>query len=277
MTACAYSMPLIFSDQLWQQLCAWALKLAGVALQERQRAATTHRFSHHGLTDDRLAAFLLAVEAGDAVAIQRLQGLLTPSYTLFFREAWHFDLAVEHLLWTLSRRGRARVWLTAVSTGEEAYSLVMRLAEVLGDAWQNIEILATDIDQQRLLYAQQGEYPQRLLAVLTPERQQRFVELNHTKKTGIIRPELRQKIDFHRCNLAGLSLPDGKFDLVMCRNVLIYFSENHRYAALEQIHARLQTDALLLLDPVEGMGQAEQLFYWQGRGVYLPRIVRRLV
>ncbi len=115
-----------------------------------------------------------AVEAGDAAARRQFISLLTTSFTGFFRNSLHFDIAAEHALKTIHRRGAARLWSAAAATGEEPYSLAMALILLLRQDNPAATILATDIDADALDFAQRGEYDERSLQSLDPALRNRF-------------------------------------------------------------------------------------------------------
>jgi chemotaxis protein methyltransferase CheR len=248
-----------------------ALGLAGIELADRHRELLerrTGRLVMHGTFDD----WLHAAEHGDPDACRRLIQLLTTNVTAFFRHPWHFHLAAEHALWAVHRRGRARLWSAAASTGEEAYSLAMAVIDVFRREDPAVTILATDIDEAALTVARGGAYPEATLAALPASHHARFVAAPSDEGRRPLVPAVRRLVEFRRLNLADAAWPlDGRLDVVFCRNVLMYLEAAHRHAALERIASRLEPGGLLLLDPTEHVGDAASLFVDHGNGAYARR------
>jgi len=213
-----------------------------------------------------LDALLVAAEKGEPTATQQLLCLLTTKFTGFFRHPRHFDLAAEHALQAARQRGRASLWSAGAATGEEPWSLAMALIEVFQNEEPPAGILATDVEVEALEYARRGEYGKVALEALDPARRERF--FNETSVT----PAVRRLVEFRALNLASAAWPvKGPFDVIFCRNVLMYLGARHRYAALERIASLLAPDGLLLLDPTEHPGDAKHLFSPGAGGVYSLR------
>ena len=248
-----------------------ALGLAGIELFDRHRELLQRR-SDRLIGQGSLDALLDAAEDGDADARRRLIELLTTNFTGFFRHPWHFHLAAEHALWAVHRRGSARLWSAAAATGEEPYSLAMAVIDVFRRDDPAVTILATDIDEAALAVAREAEYADAGLAALEPAQQARFVGEPAGGGSRRLVPAARRLVEFRRMNLADLVWPlDGIFDVVFCRNVLMYLETGHRYAVLEHIASMLEPGGLLLLDPSEHLGGAAELFVDRGNGAYTRR------
>jgi chemotaxis methyl-accepting protein methylase len=151
-----------------------------------------------------------------------------------------------------------RIWSAGCSTGEEAYSIAITLADTLpfADAWQ-IEILATDISREALQLAERGVYSGRSLANVTPEQLQA-----HFKKNGSaweVKPRIRKMISFAPMNLAR-SVYVGRMDCIFCMNVLMYFSEQRRNELLQRFHDTLEPGGTFFLGHSESMKSAPVKF-----------------
>ena len=248
-----------------------ALGLAGIELFDRHRELLQRR-SDRLIGQDSLDALLDAAEDGDTDARRRLIELLTTNFTGFFRHPWHFHLAAEHALWAVHRCGSARLWSAAAATGEEPYSLAMAVIDVFRRDDPAVTILATDIDEAALAVAREAEYADAGLAALEPAQQARFVGEPAGGGSRRLVPAVRRLVELRRMNLADLVWPlDGIFDVVFCRNVLMYLEAGHRYAVLERIASMLEPGGLLLLDPSEHLGGAAELFVEGGNGAYTRR------
>ncbi|HZO27991.1 MAG TPA: protein-glutamate O-methyltransferase CheR [Chloroflexota bacterium] len=250
-----------------------ALQLAGIELFERHREVVDRKCRRLGIQEaSGLDALLDAADEGDANARRRLIGLLTTNFTGFFRHPHQLDLAAEHALWAVHRRGTARLWSAAAATGEEPYSLAMATIDVFRRDDPAVTILATDIDDDALAVARRGEYGEPALSTLAAEHRTRF--FNRAAESGRwrIAQAARDLVEFRALNLTGVEWHlAGPFDVVFCRNVLLYLEAGHRYSVLERIASLLAPDGILLLDPAEHLGRAGHLFVTRTNGLYSRR------
>jgi chemotaxis protein methyltransferase CheR len=262
------------TDEQFDRARRLALRLTGIELLDRHQELLGRRSRGLGIPDGTsLDALLVAVELGDATATRQLVRLLTTRFTGFFRHPRHFELASQHALHAVDRRGRARLWSAGAATGEEPYSLAMVLLEVLPHEVPPAGILATDIDAEALAIARRAEYREAALSPLSPGRRKRFLtEAVDGQRWGLA-PEARRLVEFRELNLAGRDgWPAGEsFDVIFCRNVLMYLEAGHRDAALERFAALLTPEGILILDPSEHLGRAGHLFASCVEGVCAPR------
>jgi|GEM_PF-1391869 len=265
------------TDELFDRTRRLALELTGIELFERHREILQSRGRRLGIQDvARLDSMLSAAEAGDPVATRQFVGMVITPFTAFFRHPWHFDIAAEKALWAAHRWGRARVWSAGVATGEEPYSLAMALIEVFRRDDPPVSIVATDIDLDALASAEQGTFGIGTLQSLNMERIDRFFTENNAMRWSVS-PTVRRLVKFRTLNLAADTwLVDGPFDVVLCRNVLMYLETGRRYLALERMALLLAPDGLLIMDPAEYPGNAGHLFKPEGDGVYSRRKGYRL-
>jgi len=199
---------------------------------------------------------------------QAFVNALTTNLTAFFREPHHFQLLREFAR-TLERRP-IRIWCAACSTGEEAYSIAMTLADLFG-ASAPVQILATDIDTQVLEQAKRGVYALDRAGELPESFLNRFFLRGRGDSAGLMRikPELRASISFRQLNLLQDAWPlRGPFDAIFCRNVMIYFDRQTQYRVLRKFPPLLHADSLLFAGHAESFQHATDLFRPQGRTVY---------
>ena len=199
---------------------------------------------------------------------QEFVNCLTTNLTAFFREEHHFHALMEDL------RARAtrpiRLWCNAASTGEEPYSLAMTVIETLGLSAQ-VKLVCSDIDTKVLATAQRGVYSAEARG-LSPERLKRHFMRGKGNNSGHIRikPELSRLIEFRTFNLmspswAALGEP---FDLVFCRNVMIYFDNPTQRKVLERMHAAMKPGGLLYVGHSENFTDSRDLFRLRGKTIY---------
>lgn len=262
------------TDVQFERARRLALALAGIELFDRHRDLLERRAGRL-VGPGGLQALLDAAEGGDGDARGRLIELLTTNVTGFFRHPWHFHLAAEHALWAVHLRGSARLWSAAAATGEEPYSLAMALIDVFQRDDPPVTVLASDIDETVLAAARDATYGESALAALEPAFRARFVDESTAGRRTLV-PAVRRLVEFRPANLADVAWPiDGIFDVVFCRNVLMYLEAAHRYSVLERIASMLMPGGLLLVDPSEHLGAAAPLFVDRGNGAHSRRPVRQ--
>ncbi|MFZ2650178.1 MAG: CheR family methyltransferase [Burkholderiaceae bacterium] len=198
---------------------------------------------------------------------QEFVNCLTTNLTSFFREEHHFDALAQELP---RRTGRPlRLWCNAASTGQEPYSLAMVVHETLG-AQAQVTILCTDIDTQVLEVAERGVYAADSRG-LTEARLKRHFMRGTGANAGLMRvkPELRRFVEFRAHNLIdsrwGLGEP---FDIVFCRNVMIYFDAPTQRQVLEAMHAVMRPQSLLFAGHSENFTESKDLFRLRGKTIY---------
>lgn len=198
---------------------------------------------------------------------QQFVNCLTTNQTAFFREEHHFQELAADL--HARRNRRLRLWCNAASTGEEPYTIAMTLVEALG-ADCDARLVASDIDSRVLATARRGVYPADARG-LTPERKRRHFLCGRGDNAGLMRvkPELQNPIEFRLHNLMDARGSLGEpFDIVFCRNVLIYFDAPTQRGVLERIHAAMAPDGVLYVGHSESLNGARDLFRLRGKTVY---------
>jgi len=197
---------------------------------------------------------------------QQFVNCLTTNLTSFFREEHHFPLLAQELK---NHAGGVRIWCNAASTGEEPYSLAMTCAEAMGNT-SAAKIVASDIDTNVLATASRGVYPADARG-LSPERLRAHFLKGKGGNAGSIRvkPELARLIEFRSHNLMDTrwSLGDP-FDIVFCRNVMIYFDAPTQRRVLERIHGVMKPKSLLFVGHSENFTEFKDLFRLRGKTVY---------
>jgi chemotaxis protein methyltransferase CheR len=247
---------------------------AGISLHAGKQAMVYSRLSRR-LRETRFASFSdylgwleAAGGAEGETEWQEFVNCLTTNLTAFFREEHHFHALVDDL------RARAarplRIWCNAASTGEEPYSLAMTVVETLGVSAQ-VKLVCSDIDTKVLATAQRGVYGADSRG-LSPERLKRHFMRGTGANGGQIRvkPELARLIEFRSFNLmspswASLGEP---FDLVFCRNVMIYFDNPTQRRVLERMHAAMKPGGLLYVGHSENFTESRDLFRLRGKTIY---------
>ena len=244
---------------------------AGISLAPIKRDMVYSRLARRlrALGFTTFGAYLSHLEAGDEKEWEVFVNSLTTNLTSFFREGHHFPIMASYMA-TLAQRP-IKIWCSAASTGEEPYSLAITACEAFGSVTPPVSILASDIDTNVLATGERGIYPIERVEKLDPERLHRFFLKGTGAQAGHVRvrPELRKLITFTRFNLldAHWSLP-GPFDIIFCRNVMIYFDKDTQYQILKKFVPTLRQDGLFFAGHSESFLHAGDLMRSLGRTVY---------
>jgi chemotaxis protein methyltransferase CheR len=211
-----------------------------------------------------------------AALIAEVVEAMTTNETFFFRDKLPFDhfrdTMMPALLAARAREKRIRIWCTAASTGQEPYSLAM-LIKGMGAAvaGYRFEIIATDLASEVLEKAKAGIYS--LFEVQRGLPVQLLVKFfSQHGESWQLAPELRSMVQFRTLNLLNDFSPLGTFDIVFCRNVLIYFDQDNKVAVLNRIARQTADDGFLVLGAAETVIGLTDAFkpLADRRGLYVP-------
>jgi len=249
-------------------------KHAGISLHAGKQAMVYSRLSRR-LRETRFGNFgeyLSWLERTTGAEAERewqeFVNCLTTNLTSFFREEHHFHALVEDLR---ARGARPiRIWCNAASTGEEPYSLAMTVVETLGVSAQ-VKLVCSDIDTKVLATAQRGVYPAEARGLSTERLKRHFMRGTGANSGHIrVKPELARLIEFRTFNLMSPSWSSlgEPFDLVFCRNVMIYFDNATQRKVLEHIHAAMKPGGLLYVGHSENFTESRDLYRLRGKTIY---------
>jgi chemotaxis protein methyltransferase CheR len=238
---------------------------AGIFLSQQKEALLVGRLSRRlrelAITD--FGDYFDRVVADPAEKVRCLD-LITTNETHFFREPRHFQLLESHLLPRLAaeigarrRPSRVRAWSAACSSGEEPWSIAMTLlAAFPPGTGTTVEVLATDLSTRVLQRASAGLYPIEKAKDIPEPLRKAFMLRGTGASEGLmsVGPELRGVVSFARQNLVDPDWPGiGAFDLVFCRNVLIYFAHETKRAVVRHLLSHLVEDGILFLGHAESL------------------------
>ena len=248
---------------------------AGIDLGPNKASMVYSRLSRRlreiGCTD--FSSYLAGLQRdGDGHEWQQFVNALTTNLTAFFREAYHFPVLAEFLRERAAGGAREapRVWCAASSTGEEPYSIAMTVIEAMGTN-AAARVFASDIDTRVLEQARRGVYPLAAVEALEPERRRRFFQRGTGANAGSarVRPEVARLVEFGQVNLVAPQWAlRERFDVIFCRNVMIYFDKPTQRAVLERLHAALAPGGLLFVGHSENFTGSRDLFRLRGKTVY---------
>ncbi len=186
--------------------------------------------------------------------------------TYFFRERNHFRLLVDTVLPEIrSRRRVVRIWSAGCSTGEEPYSLRIATDEATGRGMPRVEIVGTDISPQVISAARAGVYRGRSLQHVSPDVLLRYFEAGHDDSWRV-RDRARQNLEFRVHNLLLDPPPAGTFDVIFCRNVMIYFDKPTQKRLVDGILAgALHPQGYLFIGHAESLSGFSECFAYEAR------------
>ncbi|MBB5571431.1 MULTISPECIES: protein-glutamate O-methyltransferase CheR [Rhizobium] len=253
------------------EIAAMIYSDAGISLNETKASLVYSRLSKHiralGLPGFRDYCVLVASPAG-AAARREMLSHLTTNFTRFFRENHHFDHLRDEVLPGLLARaksgGRVRIWSAACSDGQEPYSIALTVLSLLPNAADfDFKILATDIDPKILGLARAGAYDETSLETVSPVmRKQWFQEVNiQGRRKFQIDDRVKRLITFNELNLMAQWPFKGMFDVIFCRNVVIYFDEPTQTKIWSRFAGLLPENGHLYIGHSERVsGEAKHIF-----------------
>jgi chemotaxis protein methyltransferase CheR len=244
----------------------------GISLGDNKQYLVSNRIRRI-LEENNIASFGELVRVLKAGLNRKLKDQvvdsMTTNETFWFRDNYPYDHLKNVLLPQLMAGnnrmfGPVRIWSAACSSGQEPYSISMMVEEhkrqAMGNLARPVQIVATDLSSTVLDQAKRGEYDKlSVLRGLSAERLERYFD-NPTPTVWRVKNLVKERIDFRSLNLMDSYAALGKFDIVFCRNVLIYFNADLKRQILQKIHASLKPQGILFLGSSEGLAGAADLF-----------------
>lgn len=237
---------------------------AGIRLGVGKEYLVSSRLKHvletHGLSD--MASLIARLNQGDRQLAGSVIEAMTTNETFWFRDPAHYRALVEHILPKLPA-GEARIWSAAASTGQEAYSIAISIQDAREahklPVGMRYRILGTDISANALAEARAGVYcGVQAARGLSAEQQKHYFETEG--QCVRVRDRYRAQIEFREYNLLQPFVSFGKFDVIFCRNVLIYFSQERKRDIVERFAQCLNPGGYLLLSSTESLSDANDLY-----------------
>jgi chemotaxis protein methyltransferase CheR len=228
----------------------------------RSRLGSLLYHFHYDSLDELINA---ALSGRNRQLLQAVVDVMTTNETLWFRDNYPYELLIKDILPDLGKRqGRVKIWSAACSSGQEPYSIAMSSLEYQrlnpGARKLSVDIIGTDLSSAMLEKCRLGLYDEMSLARgLSADRRQRYFN-RHADGLMAINSDVKRMVSFRSLNLKSSYASLGKFDIVFCRNVLIYFSPELKKQILQQIAAQLQPGGILFLGASESVSVAADLF-----------------
>ena len=229
--------------------------IAGIDLKENKKTLVASRLQKrliHYALNTYGEYFTLLNEDKTGKEKQVMVDLLTTNETYFFREPAHFDFLTD-VLNNRPAGGHFRIWSAASSSGQEAYSMAMILADKLGKSpW---EVVGTDLSSRVLATARTGVYSMMRTEGITPDYLRRFCLKGSGPHEGelLIIPELRSRVTFTHANLNAVLPNLGQFDVIFLRNVMIYFNDDTKRTIIKRILELLKPNGHLIVGHSESL------------------------
>lgn len=240
---------------------------SGISLSEQKRSLLVSRLSKR-LRELGLASFSeyyeRLLEDPTCEEFTRMLDLISTNKTDFFREPGHFEFLRERILPELHQLRRIRVWSSACSTGEEPYTVAITLYEGVQDPAQwDFQILGSDLSTRVLTKAAAGMYDSDRLGQVPPDVVRRHFLRGRGASSGLVKvkPHLAAIIRFRRINLMDERFPiKTPLDLILCRNVMIYFDRSTQEKLVNKFHRYLRPGGYLFIGHSESLQWIEHPF-----------------
>ncbi|WP_317931041.1 protein-glutamate O-methyltransferase [Halioxenophilus sp. WMMB6] len=265
----------------FKTLCTMVYDMTGIVLADSKQEMVYRRLMRR-IRELKIASFSLyfdLLQSNESDELRHFVNAITTNLTSFFRECHHFDYLKESFLPShLTSQGansRLRIWSTACSTGEEPYSIAITLADFFGgklSGW-DAKILATDIDTNVLAKAKAGVYSADRVGNIEPEIVRRWFLKSKNKSTTEVKVStaLQSLITFKPLNLIGTWPMCGPFDVIFCRNVLIYFDKTTQQALLHRFVEMLRPGGVLMLGHSESVAKGYEQLLAVGKTTFIKR------
>ena len=252
-------------DRSFERISKFAYDTAGLAIAPSKaamvRTRLARRLRHLGLDSFDAYCNHVQSEEGQAERVELISAL-TPNVSHFIRENHHFEQLTKQIFPQLETNRPVRIWSAGCSNGQEPYSLAISLYESgFVKPEKDIKILASDIDPAVVAFARQGKYPARMIDGLeAPVRNDYFSELstNASEIHWSAKDKIRRLISFRKLNLLDDWPMKGKFDIIFCRNVVIYFDQKTQDRLWEKFADILRPGGWLFLGHSERVSDKYQ-------------------
>ncbi len=268
----------VFSHEDFRRIAAMLHADSGIFLSEQKESLVYSRLVKRlrtlGLSSFHDYCALIA-DASGVDERQQMLAALTTNVTRFFREPHHFaylkNTVMPPLLQAAKAGGRVRLWSAGCSKGQEPYSIAMTILSLMPDVSRyDVKILATDIDPYVLQEGRDGVYEKSELDDMPKaERSRFFTATDGSGASWSVSDEMRQLVSFKELNLIGQWPIKGPFDVIFCRNVVIYFNEETQAKIWTRYAGLLAPGALLCIGHSERLsGSAQARFKPVGTTMY---------
>lgn len=257
----------------YERISRLVYEQCGINLHEGKKELVKARLSKR-LREGNFKSFgeyyrYVTTDDGTAELISMIDSLST-NLTYFFREESHFQKLrnMVTLMVKTSHQGglpvKLRIWSAGCSTGEEPYSLAMTVCESVNGSSGDVKMMATDISTRVLQTADKGIFPKERLNNVPPAILKKYFQMGSGSYVGQfrIKKNIRDMVQFSRFNLMDTPPPNYRFDIIFCRNVMIYFDKATQEALVSRFHQCLNREGHLFIGHSESLtGLSHELKY----------------
>lgn len=266
----------IMYDDDFEYLRKLAYEFTGIVLADHKKDMVYSRLARRlrllGL--ETFSQYCQVLEKNNSQEHSEFINAITTNLTAFFREGHHFEylrtVALPELIKAHSGSYKLRVWSCASSTGEEPYSIAMTIAESHVPRQWDVKILATDLDSNVLQRGKEAIYGYDRVEGLGEERVKKFFlhDTSGTSQRVRVKPVLRDMISFKRLNLLEKWPMKMSYDIVFCRNVVIYFNKETQRKLFDNIANIMPMGGFLFIGHSESLSNICDRFELVGRTIY---------
>jgi len=269
-------------DTDFEKISHFVYGLCGIHLHERKKELVKARLRKR-LREEKFKSFsqyyrYVTTEQGADELICMIDSLST-NLTGFFREADHFHLLREIIpeVVKMSRRScipKLRIWSAGCSTGEEPYTIAMTLRELFNNGQVDIKIVASDISARVLNTAVKGIYPEDKVNGISPDLIRKYFQVGQGDWRGHyrVKKEIHEIIDFMRFNLMHELIENDPFDIIFCRNVMIYFDKPTQGKMVRKFYGYLKEGGYLFIGRSESLTGLNHQFKYIEPSVYQKQL-----
>lgn len=262
-----------FNERDFNDVTSRIYKLAGIVLQDHKKDMVYGRLARRlrVLDMNSFSEYLNYLDGpSGAGEVQNFVNAMTTNLTSFFREEHHFTHFRKEINTLIQKdpRRRLRIWCSAASTGQEPYSIAMSLDQVNVTAMgQDVKVLATDLDTNCLAKCEAGIYEKNQFDKMSPQMRDAYFKPMEGGRYQVV-PKLKDLLMFKQLNLLGSWPMKGPFDVIFCRNVLIYFDQPTRATIVSKMKDLLKPDGVLYLGHSESYPLASDTVRSEGHTVF---------
>lgn len=257
------------SDQDFWALSDIAYKHTGIVLGEHKKNLVYGRLSRRirALKLVSFGAYIDKIKDGKDVEFNEFLNTITTNLTSFFREPHHFEFMRDTLIPTWALQDKVMIWSAGCSTGEEPYSIAMTLAEY-SSLSKKTKLLATDLDSNVLRHGRDGSYEKNRFEGMQKTLVEKYFRTVDGGQSFQVVDSLRKIITFNRLNLLGDWPIRKQFDVIFCRNVLIYFDKETQKELIARFVNQLKPQGFLIIGHSENIVRLNDQIKFLGKTIY---------
>ena len=263
----------LMTDKDYRYISKRVYDACGIVLSEQKKdmvyARISRRVRAHGLTS--FSQYIDYLNQNESTEFVEFINSITTNLTSFFRERHHFEFlsqtAINEIKQTHQGDRRVRIWSAGCSLGMEPYSIAMTIQNAFPSTW-DLKILATDLDTNVLATARQGIYEENQIDGIEEKQLKQYFLFDANNRRYKAKPLLGTNIHFKQLNLLKPWPMSGPFDVIFCRNVIIYFDNETKLKLFSRFASMLAPGGYLILGHSETISRETKEFQGLGQNIY---------